>query len=136
VKPPPPFPADDDLAVGKEWHRDEDNEAQGESPGREPCKERHERMIRLDKQSLRPYIILGIVAVLLYLFFVYVSPLLLPFLLALALAVLVDRPVRWLESRRVPRSLAIALVLGVVLLLLAVLLVIGMATLTVEVAQL
>lgn len=93
-------------------------------------------MIRLDKQSLRPYIILGIVAVLLYLFFVYVSPLLLPFLLALALAVLVDRPVRWLESRRVPRSLAIALVLGVVLLLLAVLLVIGMATLTVEVAQL
>lgn len=93
-------------------------------------------MIRLDKQSLRPYVILGLVAVLLYLFFVYVSPLVLPFLLALALAVLVDRPVRWLESRRVPRSVSIALVLGFVLLVLTVLLVFGMAALTVEVAQL
>lgn len=93
-------------------------------------------MIRLDKQSLRPYFILGIVAILLYLFFVYISPLLLPFLLALALAVLVDRPVRWLESRRVPRPVSIALILGVVLLLLTVLLVVGMAALTVEVAQL
>lgn len=93
-------------------------------------------MIRLDKQSLRPYVILGIVAIALYLFFVYVSPLLLPFLLALALAVLIDRPVRWLESHRIPRPVAIAVMLIIVLLMLTVLLVFGMAALTVEVSQL
>lgn len=93
-------------------------------------------MIRVDKEALRPYLILVVVAAILYVFFVYVSPLLLPFLLALALAVLIDRPVRWLEERRVPRPVAVGTMLVIALLLLTFLLVFGMAALTVEVSQL
>lgn len=93
-------------------------------------------MIRVDKESLRPYVILAVVAVLLYLFFIYVSPLLLPFLLALALSVLIDRPIRWMEQHRVPRPVATAIMLIIALLVLTVLLVFGMAALTVEVSQL
>src|SRR5690606_4639955 len=104
-----------------------------------PIRFREERllpMIRVDKEALRPYLILVVVAAILYVFFVYVSPLLLPFLLALALAVLIDRPVRWLEERRVPRSVAVGTMLVIALLLLTFLLVFGMAALTVEVSQL
>src|SRR5690606_27144243 len=93
-------------------------------------------MIRVDKEALRPYVILVVVAVILYLFFVYVSPLLLPFLLALALSVLIDRPIRWMEQHRVPRSVATAVMLIIALLVLTVLLIFGMAALTVEVSQL
>ena len=93
-------------------------------------------MIRVDKESIKPYVTLAIIAGILYLFFVFVSPLLLPFLLALALAVLIDRPVRWLEGHRIPRPVAISVVLIIVLMVLTVLLVFGLAALTVELAQL
>lgn len=92
--------------------------------------------LRIDWNTLRPYVAFVLAGALLLLFIRFVWPVTVPFFLALTLAVLIEGPVSALERRRVPRSLAVLVILSALLLLLALLAIYGSAALASELSQL